>query len=370
MTVSQTEISLPVPVLESDLIAHVSSDERVFYKSQQVNDPELTILEKRDILKRVLDTSYTTFLSRFGLFIKEDHLRFFEQEQQVSGYSPDERYEVDYYLEKIRKSLHGGRERDIRNRRYAALKQMIHEGNYFSEVEMMQREPLIYEQLVGQYLTENEKKARDATGTKNDSLVTILYNGIDKENADLLRKEQETEEKQMDEEVDDDGDEDSHETRDSPGFSLAQWGNFDLEEEERQKSRQLEQDAHQRKKKYSTPVNMLTAGERTLLRDEFLGTMYSKFISGEDKDFDYSKIDESTEYDNLDIVEQDEQEKYFDTEDVEESNEITESMQHDNSEEDDLDVYMRHINQHLDNQKKMGQMNHTVKNDICEYDSD
>ncbi|KXJ76649.1 hypothetical protein RP20_CCG009279 [Aedes albopictus] len=364
-------------VSEFDLMDHICRDQTVFFKSQQINDPELTYDEKKQILKQVLDKSHTTFLARFGSFIKEDHLCFFEQETQTSCYSPDERYEVGYYLDRIRKSHHGGREQEVRNRRYAALKQMVQEGNYFSETEMMQREPLLYDQLVGQYLTEQEKKVRDAAVSKNDSLVAILFSGIDKENAESLKKEQESEERQQDLAVDDDEDIFKEKPPDSPGFSTAQWGNFDLEEEERQQNIQREQEAKRRNKKFSTPVNLLTAGERDLLRDEFLGTMYSRFISGEDGEFDYSKIDESVEYDNLDILEQDEQERYFDTEDADgelESGfeEQNGSMQQDeiSEEEDDLDVYMRHLNQHLENQKNMQQISSQMREINCEYETE
>ncbi|XP_058450827.1 coiled-coil domain-containing protein 97 isoform X2 [Malaya genurostris] len=311
-------------------------------------------------------------------FPREDHLNFFEQEQQTSGYSPDERYEVDYYLERIRRSQNGGREQEVRNRRYAALKQLVLDGNYFSEVEMMQREPLLYEQLVGQYLTEKERKARDTAGFKNDSLVTILFNGIDRDNAAALRKEQENSEKNMEEMVgsmdNDDEDRSGENPPDSPRCSRAQWGNFDQEEEERQKNIQQELAAKKRNQKFSVPMNLLTSGERSLLRDEFIGMMYSKFISGEDDDFDYSKIDESLEYDNLDIVEQDEQERYFDTDDAEEtggdSEQNNSSQMQADDEEDDLDVYMRHIDQHLKNQKNMDQMHDKMRDVNCEYDSD
>ncbi|XP_053695617.1 coiled-coil domain-containing protein 97 [Sabethes cyaneus] len=367
-------------VTEADLVEYISRDQKVFYKSQQINDPELTVEEKLNILKEVLSKSHTTFLSRFGHFIKEDHLRYFEQDQETCGYSPDERYEVEYYLEKIRRSHNGGREREIRNRRYAALKQLVQDGSYFSEMEMMQREPLLYEQLVGQYLTEQERKARDAEGSKKDSLVSILFNGIDKDNTDALRKEQQSEETRMEQvaagcEDEDDSEDSGRENRpETPAFSRAQWGNFDVEEEERLKNIQLERDAEKRNKKYSVPVSMVTAGERDLLRDEFIGTMYSKFISGEDGEFDYSKIDESAEYENLDIIEQDEQERYFDSEDTEGSvppnDTVHSDMQLDDNEEDDLDIYMRHIDQHLKNQQNMERMNSQMRDINCEYESD
>ncbi|XP_062547470.1 coiled-coil domain-containing protein 97 [Armigeres subalbatus] len=363
-------------VVESDIFNHICCDQRVFYKSQQINDPELTNEEKLQILKQVLDKNHTTFLARFGNFIKEDHLRYFEQEPQTSCYSPDERYEVNYYLDKIRRFHHGGREQEVRNRRFAALKQLVQDGNYFSETEMMQREPLLYDQLVGQYLTEQEKKVRDAAMAKQDSLVAILFSGIDKDNAELLKKEQEVEERQQD--LADENEESCKEKPpDSPEFSRAQWGNFDLEEEERQQNVQRELETKRRNKRFCIPVNQVTAGERNLLKDEFLGTMYSKFISGEDKQFDYSTVDESMEYDNLDILEQDEQERYFDTEESEgdlenESLEkqIDDMQQDEDDEEDDLEIYMRHLNQHLENQKNLQQINNQMRFINCEQDTE
>lgn len=350
------------PILQSDLVEHIARDPKVFFKSQQINDPELTDDEKVAILKEVLGKSHTTFLARFGLFMKEDHLRFFEEEGQTCGYSPDELYEVGYWLEKIRRSHNGGRHREVRNRRYAALKQLVQEGKYFSEMEMMQREPLLYDQLVGQYLTEKEKKARDAVGVKNDSLVAILFNGMDREKADSLKERQEQEEKIEDEAGEDEDDGYRDKPPGSPAFSRAQWGNFDDEEVERQRKVENDRASRKRNMKFSTPVTALTAGERDLLRDEFVGTMYSRFIAGEDEEFDYSKVDESMELDNLDIVEQDEQERYFDTEEDEEVVEDCSNMQQDEESEDDLDVYMRHLEKHLENQKNLDQMSCRMRN--------
>ncbi|NXL68303.1 CCD97 protein, partial [Chordeiles acutipennis] len=39
----------------------------------------------------------------------------------------------------------------LRNRRYAALRQLIQDGEYFSEEEMRAREPLLYQHYIGQY---------------------------------------------------------------------------------------------------------------------------------------------------------------------------------------------------------------------------
>lgn len=43
-----------------------------------------------------------------------------------------------------------------KNRRYQAMIELL-KGDYFSNNEMRNREPLLWEQLVGQYLSEEEK---------------------------------------------------------------------------------------------------------------------------------------------------------------------------------------------------------------------
>lgn len=58
---------------------------------------------------------------------------------------------------------------------------MLKEDSYFSEIEMMKRNPLLYEQLVGQYLTEEEKRERDKFEMKdNTTFVKILMEGIER----------------------------------------------------------------------------------------------------------------------------------------------------------------------------------------------
>jgi hypothetical protein len=53
----------------------------------------------------------------------------------------------------------------------------VKEGIYFSEKEMKQRNPLLYQQLIGQYLTKEEVKDRnnaDRTDIKYVLLATVM----------------------------------------------------------------------------------------------------------------------------------------------------------------------------------------------------
>lgn len=47
------------------------------------------------------------------------------------------------------------------------MNQLIKEGSYFSESEMKSRNPLLYEHLIGQYLTPEEREDMDRVDTSN-----------------------------------------------------------------------------------------------------------------------------------------------------------------------------------------------------------
>ncbi|XP_052899679.1 coiled-coil domain-containing protein 97 [Anopheles moucheti] len=361
-------------VHESDIFDHITNDPRVFYKNQQIDDPELTVGEKKTILRGVLNESHGTFLYRFGFFMRDEHLRYFEQADQTLTYSPDEKYEIAYHLARIRRLRNGGRAIEVRNRRYAALQQMCDEGTYFTETEMMQRDPLLYEQLVGQFMTEREKQERDARVPTPQSVVGILLKQIDKDQADKTLQEQKSEERQHQSEVDDLREQLDRSRPNSPNCLSSQWGNFDEEEQVRVAA--LRQARHKRALQKSTPAYLMTAGERELLRDEFIGIMHARFIAGEEEDFDYTQVDDSEKYDDLVKMNQDAEEKYFDKEDETESNGDEEDGLKMNVEqavesEDELDIYMRHLNRHLEQQQRTANnVPVSVRDPNCEYDSD
>jgi len=52
--------------------------------------------------------------------------------------------------------------------------------------------------------------------------------------------------------------------------------------------------------------------ERAALRNEFVATMQERFLKGEDLNFDYSAVDNNSEYDAVEMLNQDAEEKYFD----------------------------------------------------------
>lgn len=325
----------------------------VFYKSQQVSDEELNDGEKIEILQELYGRSRSIFLSRYGKFLKQEHLHLFEHE------SKDD-YEVRYYLDEIKFRL-ANHESLVKNRRFMALQRMIEESEYFSEVEMMRREPSLYHQLVGQYLTEEEARERDFEECPGDSLVNILLQGIDNDDNNRKRETEEDYEESSEkvekskrkidteiEEFDTDDDEQMEEEdvqmSDMPEepFSKSQWGNLESSNNNSRLEFPSSSLVGSKKK-----TSFILAPEKQLFQDEFRGIMYANFLSGKDKDFDYTTIDEDSQYDDEFMRSRDMEDKYFDSEEPETEEISTTNVANGDSEEDELDIYMKALEKQI-----------------------
>nr|CAD7433480.1 unnamed protein product [Timema monikensis] len=105
----------------------------------------MELVQSEDLLSR----NSGQFLARFGQFLELQHLKCFDitNEDGVD-------YEVQYYLKQLQRFHNKSKMRVvIKNRRYEALKKLVNEGTYFSDEEMKKRNPLLYDRLVGCYLS-------------------------------------------------------------------------------------------------------------------------------------------------------------------------------------------------------------------------
>ncbi|KAL5008179.1 hypothetical protein ScPMuIL_013760 [Solemya velum] len=242
------------------------------FKHQQRGEPDLTYQEKYHIAEDILGQKASLFLSRFGKNLQVEDLEYFEKNSDS--------YEVNFYLREIMKQKDSlFCKNRIKNRRYEALKQMISEGTYFSEEEMKYRDPFLYEQMIGKYMKEEE--IADKIDKTDLRLSTILMSHMQQQEENVLYYQQRSKEESQQEEEEDSG-----------------------EEEE------MEEHGPADKK-----VQNVTDERREELRGEFLRIMQERFLSGGDQDFDYSRIDENADYDDLDELDKDEEEKYFDEDD-------------------------------------------------------
>jgi len=271
----------------------------------------------------------------------------FENDFQTLGVQepvkPEESLEdIGLLLEDFKRKLHT-RTVCVKNRRYHAMQQLLQKGEYFSEHEMMQRAPELYQELVGQYLTEEEKKQRDSYDVRNTSFSGILMHTLEKKQRDeLLQQVEPSQEVQLVPESN---------TNDCevPDACRKQWGGFDDDEPVAcSTSRNTISQSPAKINKITTP-EFYNPAERELLRNEFMGLMKERFLSGQDTDFDYTAVDDNVLLDDLKQIERDEEDAYFectDDDDDDDAFAIDKQPPSGDDGEDELDVYMRHLNKH------------------------
>jgi len=259
-------------VPENDLkatILEVAAASQGFFRHQQIGEPDLTTQEKRKIATDLLDHKPAVFLSRFGKYLSEIHLDYFEKDS--------DQYEISFFLREARqqqcKYVSHHRKK---NRRFTAMQKMISAGDeHFSEESMRQRNPLLYQQLVRRHQTEEERALLERPDMTNCSLSNIIIEHMDLDRERDLKKRLEGEEEE--EEFDSDSDD----------------GDADDKTE-------------------SLPVS---EEEKAALRREFVQAAYQNFLAGRDFGIDYKSIDEDASLDDLNIETRDTEERYFQEDD-------------------------------------------------------
>lgn len=320
--------------LEDELLNYLAKSNANF-KSQQKDDPELTFEEKKTIARNLLQKSHCLFLAKFGYHLCEEHLKYFDK-------SKKDDYEISYHINRLQRHFNNvTRQRDIKNKRYEALKKLIEEGEYFSESEMMKRNPLLYEHLVGQYLTEEQKQTRDNIDMKNATFVHLLMENIERDwvkKREELQKEEEKDNLIEEDDTDntDNGTNDDYSSEESDTKAIREnspWGELP--------TKQVAKINENKKIRVNKHKHKISNEEKEILKEEFLTNMYQSFLDGKDLDFDYSTVDDNEAYDNVDLRSQDEEEKYFDSESP--GTIVPEGGIVQNESEDELDIYMRSL---------------------------
>uniref|UniRef100_S4RFL3 Coiled-coil domain containing 97 n=1 Tax=Petromyzon marinus TaxID=7757 RepID=S4RFL3_PETMA len=269
-------------------------------KSQQRGDPDLSAEDKVTLLRELWAEQPARFLERYHEALSVRDLGCFEHVTEEDAYL------VNFYLEAVRKRTEQRAGTAIRNKRFAALRELVNAGEYFSEECMRARDPLLYEQCIGRFLSEEEVLARRsiATGTP-ESLADVLIDVHQEVELRRRLQQQQDAEDDMEEEEEDSDDENDMDQREA---RPNQAGFVSL--------------GCKMSRRWQCSTCLLTVMnsnkdwyiiyERALLKEEFVSRMYRRFLDGHDQDFDYSSVDDNADYDNLDIVEQDEEDRYFD----------------------------------------------------------
>ena len=260
--------------LLQDIIKTVSASEG-FFRHQQKDEADLTLAQKSSIASDLLSSKPGTFLARFGKFLTSDQLEYFD------GLETGGDYELQFYLKQARQGqCRFISQKRIKNRRYSALRNMLEASDeYFSNEAMKARNPLLHEQMVGRFLTEEEREEEARPDMTNCSLSKIILDHMDlnKERDDKKRMKEAEDEEEFDTDDDDESEEDD--------------GDEALGRQD---------------------------GGREFLKQQFVKTVYQSFLQGKDDGFDYRKIDNDESLDDLDAEQRDAEERYFQDSDIDE----------------------------------------------------
>ncbi|OQV12396.1 hypothetical protein BV898_13349 [Hypsibius exemplaris] len=277
-----------------DRVSSKSSDE-IRFKSQARGEPDLMPSEKRKIVTDVLDKSPAQFLFRFGLTLLPSDLPYFEQ------FRGD--FEVCYHIRNLEELLNADKLRTLtKNRRFAAVPRLEKSG-YFDDLEMQKRDPLLYEELVEKYMTNEEKRALQnarelreraetrAAGAVHPFADLLMESLIEKPAVDALRDRQRERDEEQTEEVDEE-DSDEEEAEDPTPEPT-------------------------RPDPTPEPIPMvLDQRGRELLRQEFRHIMQERFLEGKDgQHLNYDDIDLDGDLDDNVVAARDQEERYFDEDD-------------------------------------------------------
>lgn len=322
-----------------DIIDYLVRCAKISFKNAHVDESEVKTSDKIRMACNLYERSPTDFLMQFGKHLAPYHLQYFD------NYQPRE-HEEERYQECIThlKRYHSDdiRHKRVRNRRYKALQKYQEETDHFSEKQMMFRNPLLYDQLVGQYLSDEEIRERDGVDRENLTFLNMILDTVERNEMRETKNEQMLEEDEDSNSMQEmDNNERSTNCQQKKSKSK-QWGDFEIPDTTPSFTPEVRKQI------------LISAPERRLLREEFLQEMYSSFMDGRDTEIDYDSIDNNEQYDDLQQASQDAEDKYFDSE----SNDIANLEDHmklleeygkkkytesSDPAEDPLDEFMRHI---------------------------
>jgi len=259
--------------LLEEIIKTVSASQG-FFRHQQKEEPDLTLAQKSSIASDLLASKPGVFLARFGKFLTEEQLEYFDRLE------PGADYELQFFLKQARQAqCRFISQKTIKNRRYSALRNMLESNDdYFSNEAMKARHPLLHEQMVGRFLSEEEREEEARPDMTNCSLSKIILDHMD------LNKERDDRKRMKEAEEEEEFDTDDDESEEEPGDESL--GRQD--------------------------------GGRDFLRQQFVKSVYQSFLQGKDDGFDYRKIDNDESLDDLDAEQRDAEERYFQDSDIDE----------------------------------------------------
>ncbi|KAL7060029.1 hypothetical protein AAHC03_010096 [Spirometra sp. Aus1] len=285
LSAAKLEDCSPLQLMFSRLVAQ----EGPHFRHQTRDEPPLTEEEKIKIVSDLFLRNPGQFLARYSSFLVwPDDAGCFDQHLDD--------FTVQFYLKKAgvefravenspnelaiapNESALGKRHCRIRNRRFKAMMRMKAEAEedptngYFSHEQMRERDPELWEDMVGRYASAEQRRA--LLGHQYDSFSGMLLSQI------------------LDSE-------------------MARPPVFETDEDSSASSTTVDS-----RRAVSKPKSRRTKKEEERQRSEteFSEIMHSRFLSGLDKDFDYAAVDNDESLDDDSDLNRDAEDSYFDAE--------------------------------------------------------
>ncbi|OZJ03840.1 hypothetical protein BZG36_04300 [Bifiguratus adelaidae] len=304
----------------AQVVAYISAHlDDIHYKTLRRDEPELPRQHKLAHMTEVLSSDPGLFLSRWGRFLPSEQLARFE--------CLTENYEVSQHLKSLlpqHKSLANSHQRQTdpnhirtHNRRYRYLLDHLRHTDYFSLESMQAREPWLYQQYIGRFVSQPLKPFADNVGLVD----RVLYSADQREIADKAAQQQRIEEEQMEEEEEEDDEEEEEEEEKEGDERDEKQDALTGDRRPKDPTTLAENKGKSKALDHTHPHNVISETHRQELEQEFVRLMEEMFLDGRDKDFDYSAVDDDERLDDLEQEERDQQEAWFDETD-EEDNEV------------------------------------------------
>ncbi|CAI2355263.1 unnamed protein product [Caenorhabditis sp. 36 PRJEB53466] len=112
-----------------------------------MGEDELTDDEKTKILQDLHSDKLDVFLTRYRKYLKPADCDNFDKSD-------------DFLVQMIVKQIRGQKEvtvKEKRNRRFNAMQQLLKDGVFFSDSKMREREPYLYDAMIGKFLNQEEQ---------------------------------------------------------------------------------------------------------------------------------------------------------------------------------------------------------------------
>ncbi|KAI9335882.1 coiled-coil domain-containing protein-domain-containing protein [Pilaira anomala] len=284
------------------------------FKTLRLGEEELAPEEKIAQMQKTLREDPALFLSKWGRYLSQPILTLFQ--------TIENNYEVDFYLDSLlykeeeEESENTPTVRDKRpsksalytlaqNRRYEFLKRHLKNSDYFSDESIRLRDPILYDQFIGQHIPDAEKEEPFADDV---TLVNRILSNIDKKFVDdHLHQQKIIDEEQLEEEEeeDDESDDEMHERSTPTVITKKKDENAEIKDTEDMNIDTAD----------ITDTESMDEESRNAFREEqrleLIRLLEEKFLAGKD-DFDYGQVDYNEEYDDLEQLDRDIQDRYFD----------------------------------------------------------